>query len=123
MKGHGFLTALLRFAGRVALIDVGIFAGVGVVCWLGGWRTAGAYGTGLIVAGVGAIVLGLASVQTSWGITRSGTYQLGQTVGVDSIGESSRRAMGEVSRSYGDLVRMALIGIVPIVAGSLIASI
>jgi len=40
IKMRRFLTAVLRFLRNVVLIDLGIFAVVGLICWFGGWRTA-----------------------------------------------------------------------------------
>lgn len=120
---EGRLGALLRFLRSVVLADVAVAIAVGLVCWLGGWRTAQAFGMGLTYAGVGAMALGLFSVFGTWGMTRSGSYQLGQSVSADGIGDRTKRSVAELNQSYGMLGRMLVIGIVLIVAGSLIGGI
>jgi hypothetical protein len=123
MGKQGYLSAILRFLGAVALIDLGIFALVGLGCWLGGWRTASQYGTGLVWAGIGAMVLGVLSIVGNWGLTRSPTYQYGLSVGVQNIYERTQQAIKDAAQGYGFFILMAVAGVVSVATGSLIQAV
>lgn len=121
MKARACLVGALRFLWETALVDLGIALAVGVVCWFGGHRTWAAFGNGLIWAGVGAMILGGASVFASWGTTRNAGYLLGQSASGHGMGEGARRALREVDASYGFMFRTIAIGIAPIIVGSIIS--
>ncbi|MBM4467009.1 MAG: hypothetical protein FJ014_15900 [Chloroflexi bacterium] len=123
MEKQGVLTGILRFLGTVVLIDLGIFAAVGLVCWLGGWRTAYQYGGVLFWAGVAAIVIGLSSLMGGWGMTRNFTYLYGQSVSEQNIHERTRQAIKDEARSYWFLILMAAVGVVSIAVSTLIQTI
>jgi len=123
MKNQGILPAILRFLRTVVLIDLGIFAAVGLVCWFGGWRTGYQYGGGLFWAGAAATVIGLSSILGGWGVTRNFEYQYGQSVSEQGIHERTRQTMKDALQSYGFLIRMTAVGLVSIAMGSLIQTI
>jgi hypothetical protein len=123
MEKQEVFIGILRFLRTVVLIDLGIFATVGLVCWLGGWRTAYQYAGGLFWAGAAAIVIGLSSLMGGWGITRSFRYQYGQSVSEQGIYERTRQAIKDEARSYRFLILMAAVGVVSIAVGALIQTI
>ncbi len=123
MEERGWLKAVWGFAKPVLLIDVGILATVGLVCWLGSWWSAAQYGNGLIVAGVGAIAVGLASLLGGWGVTRSFTYQYAQTAGEDRGTGRAQRELEDSDRSYGFLAVMGVAGLVVIACGLILRTI
>jgi hypothetical protein len=120
MGKQGIPTGILRFLRTVVLIDLGIFAVVGVVCWLGGWRTAYLYGGGLFLAGAAAIVIGLSSLVGGWGITRGFDYQYARSVSEQGIGGRTQQAMRDIGRSFRFQILMTSVGVVSIAAGALI---
>jgi len=123
MEKQGILTGILRFLRTVVLIDLGIFAAAGLVCWLGGWRTAYQYGGVLFWTGVAAIVIGLSGLMGGWGITRSFDYQYAQSVSEQNIHERTRQAIKDISRGYRFQLLMTTVGVVSIAAGALIQTI
>ena len=123
MEKQGSLPAILRFLRTAVLIDLGIFAAVGLVCWLGGWRTAYQYGEGLIWAGAAATVLGLLSVRGGWGITRGFGYLYAQSVSQQSIHERARQAIRDIAEGYRFLILMTAVGAISIAVGSLVQTI
>lgn len=120
IKMRRFLTAALRFLRNVVLIDMGIFAVVGLICWFGGWRTAFHYGTSLILAGVAALAFGVYNVIGSWHTSRSFDYQYAASAGVDNVRKSANREREEAGSRYAFLGLMCVIGFVPISVGILI---
>ncbi len=120
MEKQGVLTGILRFLRTVVLINLGIFAGVGLICWFGGWRTAHQYGNGLMLAGVAAMVAGVFSLAGGWGLTRSFVYQHAASAGVDDTRERTRRELKDTGQRYGFLALMGVVGIMSIAFGILI---
>jgi hypothetical protein len=120
MGKQGILTGILRFLRTVVLIDLVIFAVVGVVCWLGGWRMAYQYGNGLSLAGAAAIVIGLSSLVGGWGITRGFDYQYAQSVSEQDIHGRTQQALRDIAQSYRFLILMTAVGVVSIAVGTLI---
>ena len=120
MGRQGVLAGILRFLRTVVLIDLGIFAAVGLVCLLGGWRTAYQYGNGLSLAGAAAMVIGLSSVVGGWGITRSFGYQYAQSVSEQDIHGRTQQAIEDVAQSYRFQILMTVVGVVSIAVSALI---
>jgi hypothetical protein len=115
-----FLTTTWRFARNIVLIELGIFALVGLVCWLGGWRTLYHYSNGLLLAGGAALALGAYSISGSWNVSRSFDYQYAASAGVERFHDSARREMKESGSNYAFVGLMCVIGLLPIAAGVLI---
>ncbi len=121
MPQEGLLTRFLHFLRVVVIVDLGIAAFVVAAGLLLGWRTLREFGDGLIYAGVGAWLVGLASVISSLGLSRSFDYQYAQSVGVHSIDENVREAMKESKESYSFLWLMGTVGIILLFVGVLLA--
>ncbi len=116
-----FLTTVWRFSRNFVLIELGIFATVGLLCWLGGWRTLYQYGNGLLLAGVVVLALGAYSISGSLAGSRSFDYQFSASAGVDErFHQSARRERQEVGSSYIFLSQTCVIGLLPLVAGILL---
>ena len=120
MEKQGILPAFLRFMRTVVLIDLGIFVGVGLICWFGGWRTAYHYGNGLMLVGVAAMAAGVFSLAGGWGLTRDFSYQHAASAGVADTPERTRRELKDTGQRYGFLALMGVAGIVSIAFGILI---
>lgn len=111
---------LWHFLRTVVIVDLGMAAFVAAVGLLLGWHSPREFGEGLIYAGVGACLVGAASVITSLGLSRGADYQLAQSVGVHSIDENVREAMKESKESYSFLWLMATVAVVAFLAGGVI---
>ena len=120
MGKQGVLAGVLRFLRTVVLIDLGIFAAVGVICWIGGWRTAYHYSYGLILAGVGAMALGAYSVVGSLHTSRSFDYQYASSAGLDSVRKGASQEWKDAGARYAFLGLMCAVGCVPIAVGILV---
>ncbi len=105
------------FLRTALLIDLAVAALVLVVGLLLGWRSPREFGEVLLLASIGAWLVGAASVIRSLGMSRGADYQYSQSVGVRSIDENVRQAMQESKESYGFLWLMALVGVVAFLAG------
>ncbi len=120
IKTRCFFTTMWRFSRNIVLTELGIFSTVGLICWLGGWRTLYHYSYGLMLAGGAALALGAYSVTGSWSVNRSFDYQHAGSVGVDRFRQSAQRRVKEAGASYGFVGLMCVIGLVPIVVGILL---
>lgn len=120
IKMRRWFQAIWRFSRTIALINLGIFVAVGLICWLVGWRTLHQYGTGLMLAGAAALLFGAYSVSGSWHGGRSFDYQYAASAGVDSTHKSAKRERDEANSSYVFLGRMCVVGLLPILVGILL---
>jgi hypothetical protein len=123
MEKQGHFQTMVRFLGTVAFVDVGILVAVILVCWLLGWRTASQYGNATFFAGIAVIALGVTSIAGGYGTTRSAIYKYGQSVGADTLDQSTRQDMKEIVRSYDFLYLMGAVGLVLVVVGALIQTV
>ncbi len=123
MKRQEWFHAIWRFLKPVPLIDLGIFVAVGLVCWFGGWRSAFHYSNGLIIAGVGAMAIGVFSLFGGWGITRNFVYQHAQSAGENDVVAQARRELKDTDQSYEFLAVMGVVGVVVIACGILVRTI
>jgi hydrogenase/urease accessory protein HupE len=120
MPKEGWSIRLWHFLRTAIIVELGIAAFVAAVGLLLGWRSPREFGEGLIYAGIGACLLGAASVLRSLGMSRGAEYQYGQSVGFRSIDENVREAMKESKESYSFLLLMAIVGVVAFLAGGII---
>ncbi len=120
MPKEGLLIRLWHFSRTVVIVDLGIVAFVAAVGLLLGWRSPSEFGDGLIYAGIGAWLVGVASVIRSLGMSRGADYQYAQSVGVHTIDANVREAMKESKESYAFLWLMATVGLVAFIAGGII---
>ena len=113
-------TEIVGFLRSVALTEVAVFAAVGLLWWIGGWRTPNAYGAGLVAAGIAMIILGAFSVAGGWNITQDARYQYVHSAGAQSIPERLWQETDDTTKSYAFVVVMLLAGGVSAVVGTLI---
>ncbi len=120
MEKQQNLQSGLHFLKAVVLLDVSILIAVILVCWLLGWHTATQYGSATFFAGVAVIALGITSIVGSFEIRGNPVYKYGQSVGTESLAESTRQDMKEMDRDYGYLYQLVAVGLVLLVLGALI---
>lgn len=115
---------LVVFAGRILLIDLSIFAGVGAICWLIGARTPQHYSLGLVLAGAVCILIGLTTVLGGGGVSMS-LRDTDLPASKEPKATIHRRVdcwlTGPVG-SLGFLLMMSVAGLVLLIAGWLIRS-
>ena len=114
-----FLTTIWRSLKNIVFIELGIFATVGLICWLGGWRTLYQYGNGLMLAGVAILALGVYSNNGSRNIGRAFDYQYAASAGMDDAHQSVNREREDARASYAFMGLMFVVALVPIVVGIL----
>ena len=120
MKTESVRTVLWRYAGQILLIVLAIFLITALVCWLGGWRTFNHFGTGLMIAGFGAIMLGGVTAFGGTQVARDPTYRYIQSVMSNSLSDRTRLDWNDLMDSFGFLIRLASAGILSMVAGGLL---
>lgn len=121
MPKESLLIRLWHLLRTVVIVDLGIAALVVAAGLLLGWSSPSEFGQGLLYAGIGAWLVGAASVITSLGLSRGADYQYAQSVGTRSIDENVRQAMKESKESYSFLWVMAVVGAVAFLTGGFIA--
>jgi hypothetical protein len=119
VRQSGWLREAGRYLRRVAVIDLAILVIVGAICWAFGWRTAQAYGTALLVAGVAIVGAGLLGMYGGMGRVRSFTYQHSMSASTDGL-QRARESVRTSERAYAFVIEMGLIALGPLVVGWLI---
>ena len=115
---------IVDLAERILLIDLCIFASVGVICWLITARTPQHYGLGLVFTGAVCLLIGLAAVLGGVGVSmrlRDADLPVSKAPRATIYRRMDRWLTGPVG-SLGFLLMMGVSGIVPLIAGWLIAS-
>lgn len=111
---------LRRFLRRLLLIDLVVFIGAGVFCWLVGWHTLYEYGTALIYAAGGLIGLALFIYAGTFMQTGSFTYQYSMTIAPQDGHERARRTHQERGEGIRFLAAMAAYAALPLAIGTVI---
>ncbi len=96
---------------------------VGLICWIGGWRTIDHFASGVFWAGLAAMVVGGMSVFGGTSLAQDSAYRYAQTAGDASSSDSTRRGWQDLNASYGCLVRMGIIGITSITLSEFIKAV
>ena len=120
MKTENVRTVLWRYARNILLILVAIILLTALICWLGGWRTINNYGNGLMIAGLGAIILGGFTAFGGTQIARNPTYRYVQSVMPNSLADRTRQDWVDMMDSYGFFILLASAGLLSIVCGWLV---
>jgi hypothetical protein len=86
---------------------------VGLICWLGGWRTSKDYSDGLFLAGLIAMLLGGISFLGVMGRFRNPKYTYLQTIAAKGkFDQRTRHLLAEVWDSYAFMFLMGTVGVV-----------
>jgi len=117
MKTETIRSAIWRYASKILLVDLVVLLVTALVCWLAGLRTLNHYGTGLMIAGFVAIILGGVSALGGNQIARDPTYRYIQSVMPNSLADRTRNDWSDMMASYGFLIMMALAGLLSIAEG------
>jgi hypothetical protein len=113
------LTAFLR---RFLIVQVAVFAGVYLFCWVANLCTVTDYANGLFLVGSFFIISGVFRVFGGNAVERSFNLRYAQTAGDQSSETRGRRMMRELDRGLGASVRLFFYGIVPIIGSIVIWS-
>ena len=119
-EGESRLRAVLRLAGIIALVALGLMVIVVAICWFVGWRSPSQISSGLTLAGIGAIAVGILSTLGGWGLTRDPQYMLAQSVSHQDTASRTRQALGDSLRSYNLAIVATVAGILCIGVAALI---
>jgi hypothetical protein len=109
--------------GRIVVSTVIILIVVGLIYWIADWSTAYQYGTGLMIAGLFAIVLGFLDVAGSMRSTRSYIYQQAESAGYDTGHDRVVEAKATLAETYSFLFVMGASGLLCIVIGLVVRAV
>jgi hypothetical protein len=110
----------LRFLRFVALAELTILIVTGVVCLVGGWRTPVDYANGLTYAGLAVMAFGGLRYFVAGNV---GSPDPVAGYGSTNLGDHFRqrqRAEAESDSAFVFMLKMGLVGLVPIVLGQVI---
>jgi hypothetical protein len=103
---------------RVLLFELGLVIIVGTILFLRE-HSLNAFGDWMFWAGLIILAIGVFSLTGSWGITRSGTYQLGLTVSEQDVSTRTQADLKEEQASFSFMQLSAGVGILAIIISGL----
>ncbi len=104
MEIKGLLTGIGRFLLKILISEIAVLIIVGVVCWLGGWHTLSAFGSGLTYAGIGAMLLGASSVIGSTRLAKDPAIRYVETVSQGDLDDRKNRHLLDLAESNAFLI-------------------
>ena len=116
---NNWWTSLLQYLIRILIGELGVVIVVGVILILKE-HTFGLFGDWMFWAGLVILVVGVSSVFGSWGITRSGSYQIGLTVGEDDISTRTKALLREEQSSFSFMQLSVGVGILALLISGLV---
>ena len=120
MRIESSASVVLRILGKIIMADLILFIVVGAVCWFMGWRTMSTFATGLMYAGMGAVILGGMSALGGNSIARDPTYRYIQSVMPNSLADRTKQDWRENYESINFLTWSGIAGIIATAAGYLL---
>ncbi len=114
----GLAAKIFHYLIRILGLELALALIVGIVVFLRE-RSLNSFGDWMVWAGVICLVFGLLGVIGYGGMARSGSYQIGQTVGEQDIPTRTNADLAEERRSFSVLELSAGVGILAIAIGVL----
>lgn len=111
--------SIFRYLIYTLALELGLVIVVGVILFLRE-HTLSLFGDWMFWAGLIVLVIGLGSVFGNWGITRSGLYQISQTVSERDISTRTRADLNEEQSSFSFLQFSMGVGILSIIISALV---
>ncbi len=109
-----------RLVGTIALVDLGIALGSGIVCWLIGWQTLWQYCDAVVLGGMMVISLGLLIFWQEWNLNREFTTMHAQSASDDDGHERVRPLRRDDDEGYRVFIHLFAAGLVAIVVGAVV---
>ena len=110
---------ILQYMIRVLIFELGLVIIVGTILFLRE-HTLNSLGNWMFWAGLIVLAIGASSLIGSWGITRSGTYQMGLTVSDQDVSARTKADLKEEQSSFSFLQLSAGVGTLAIIISGLI---
>ena len=108
----------LRIAAEIFTTVVVTLLGVGLFCWLAGWRTYYQYGTVINWFGIAMGGMGLFTFLGNRGSNRSFSGNNAQTTSRGKIHKSTNQPGGKSSQSHRPAIIMLIAGVILFIIGS-----
>ena len=110
------LAVVGRFLLFVALLNLLMVAVMGLVCWFGGWRTAGDFGNGLTYAGL--VVMATGAMRYFGGLANNVNPALGyQSMDLREHHNWVVRTIGERDSAFAVMLKLGASGLVAMALG------
>ena len=110
MKAH--LWFVLK---RLALIELAVIVGVGLLCLVVGWHSVNEISMAYLAVGALIFAIGPFSMMGSWGTTRDFAYLYGRSLDESSHVSRAAQDRQEINRSIGLILPSVLLGTLTIV--------
>lgn len=108
-----------RFLLFVALANVVVFAAVGLICWFGGWRTAGDFGNGLTYAGL--VIMATGGMRYFGGLANNVNPAMGyHSMNLREQHKGMVRFLDERDSAFVTMLKFGASGLVAIALGQLL---
>ncbi len=120
MQKQGLIVRSNDFVQSVLLIEIGIFSTVGLLCYGLGARSVREYGLTLLVAALGAAVMGVLRVKHSAAMSWAREYQREVSVFNRTGGGQMQQAMALAQVDYRFFWLMTTVAVMTFVAGAIL---
>ncbi|HLO14678.1 MAG TPA: hypothetical protein VK206_07615 [Anaerolineales bacterium] len=111
--------AILQYTIRILLFELGLAIILGAILFLRE-NSLDSFGQWMFWAGLVIMAIGASSLLGNWGVTRSGTYQIGMTVGEQDISSRTRADLREEQASFSFLQLSLGVGFLAILISGLL---
>lgn len=123
MRTESAFQVILRLLGKISLVELALFIITAAICWLGGWRTRTYFGTGLMIAGMIAVVAGGISAFGGSQIAKDPTYRYIQSVMSNSLSDRTKQDWQDNLESMSFMIWAGIAGFIAAGAGYLIITV
>jgi hypothetical protein len=122
MAANRVLAVVGRFLLFVALLNMVAFAVIGLICWFGGWRTAGDFGNGLTYAGL--VIMGIGAARYFGGLANNVNPAMGyHALNLREQHNGIVRFMSERDSAFTVMLKLAASGAVIMAIGQLLRAV
>ena len=120
MKLQKLTTMLIRIAGIILLIELGVVIIIAMIGFWAGWQNVVEFKNAIQIAGMLQFGAGFLGIKGNWEITRSFDYQYSMSTTSQSSWERTQQTLIDFAQSYGFMLVMFMSGGISLLIGWLV---
>ena len=120
MKLQKLTTMLIRIAGIILLIELGVVIIIAMIGFWAGWQNVVEFKNAIQIAGMLQFGAGFLGIKGNWEITRSFDYQYSMSTTSQSSWERTQQTLIDFAQSYAFMLVMFMSGGISLLIGWLV---